>query len=240
MKPIDFNCDLGEGEASALTEALCRHVTSINVACGGHAGDLASMRHCIGLAARFQLRLGAHPGLPGHFGRGPVTRSPSELATLIFDQVTGLRERMNESVASGAVRVPLRHVKLHGSLYPHAEDHPEAAEAFAAVLASRFPGVAAVGMPGRAVESACRQRVPFLAEGFLDRAYRADGSLVPRSEPGAVIHSPALVLQRLREWIRTGEIVAITGEPLRLPVQTWCLHSDTPGILEIAQCLSDL
>ena len=240
MKPIVLNCDLGEGEPSELTEALCRHVTSINVACGGHAGDATTMRHCIVLAARFGLYLGAHPGLPGTFGRGPVTQPPSELATLILDQVTDLREQMDGCAASGETRVPLRHVKLHGSLYRHAEEHPEAAEAFASILANRFPGVAAVGMPGRAVESACRSRVPFLAEGFLDRAYRADGSLVPRNEPGAVIHSPTVVLQRLRQWIRTGEIVAITGETIRLPVQTWCLHSDTPGVHEIAQGLSGL
>lgn len=238
MKRIDLNCDLGEGEPSELTEALCRHVRSINVACGGHAGDEGTMRRCIALAARHDLRLGAHPGQPADFGRGPVTLTPSAFGTLVFDQGMRLREQIDGHEAAEGTRVPLRHVKLHGSLYHHAENHPESAQAFVSVLASQFPGVAAVGLPGRAVETACRRyRVPFLAEGFLDRAYRADGSLVPRDEPGSVIHSPADVLHRLRHWSQTGQILAITGEPIDLPVQTWCLHADTPGILEIAQGL---
>jgi len=239
LKPVDLNCDLGEGEPEELTEALCRHVTSINVACGGHAGNEATMRRCIALAAQHHLRFGAHPGLSGNFGRGPVGLASAELAKLIVGQVTRLREQLDAHEAEGGARVRLCHVKLHGSLYHHAEQRPDVASAFAMILADRFPGVAAVSLPGRAVEAACRHSgVPFLAEGFLDRAYRSDGSLVPRGEPGAIVDSPALVLHRLKQWSHTGEIISIDGEAIRLPVQTWCLHSDTPGILELARSVA--
>ncbi len=230
MPPLDLNCDLGEHEAPALTAALCAMVGRVNVACGGHAGDDDSMRRVIALAATHGLHLGAHPGQPGNFGRGPVHLSPTELAQLIEAQVS----RLSGLIATTAPTVRLSHVKLHGSLYHHAEGHPDAAEAFVQVLAQRFPGVAAVSLPGLTVEAACRRHgVPFLAEGFLDRAYLDDGSLVPRNVPGAVLDSPELITARLQHWRETGHVLSITGKAIPLPVQTWCLHSDTPNALNL-------
>lgn len=230
MPHLDLNCDLGEHEAPALTAALCAVVQRVNVACGGHAGDDDSMRRVIALAAKHGLHLGAHPGQPGNFGRGPVHLSPTELAHLIEVQVT----RLATLAAAASPAVPLSHVKLHGSLYHHAEEHPDAAEAFVEVLARRFPGVAAVSLPDRTVEARCRHRgVPFLAEGFLDRAYLDDGSLVPRGTPGAVLDSPELIRARLQHWRETGHVLSLTGRPIPLPVQTWCLHSDTPNVLNL-------
>lgn len=234
MPPLDLNCDLGEHEAPALTAALCALVSRVNVACGGHAGDDDSMRRVIALAATHGLHLGAHPGQPGNFGRGPVQLSPTELAQLIEAQVT----RLATLAATASPAIPLSHVKLHGSLYHHAEEHSDAAEAFVEFLAQRFPGVAAVSLPGRTVEAACRRHgVPFLAEGFLDRAYLDDGSLVPRGTPAAVLDSPDLVRARLHHWRETGHVLSLTGRPIPLPVQTWCLHSDTPSALPIATAL---
>lgn len=225
VPPLDLNCDLGEHEAPALTAVLCALVTRVNVACGGHAGDDDSMRRVIALAKTHGLNLGAHPGQPGNFGRGPVHLSPVELARLVEAQVTRL---------GSLAATPLSHVKLHGSLYHHAEEHPDAAEAFVQLLASRFPGVAAVSLPGRAVEAACRRHgVPFLAEGFLDRAYRDDGSLVPRGTPGAVLDCPELIAARLHQWRETGHVLSLTGRPIPLPVQTWCVHADTPNALRL-------
>ena len=223
MPPLDLNCDLGEHEAPALTAALCAIVSRVNVACGGHAGDDDSMCRVIALAAAHGLHLGAHPGQPSDFGRGPVHLSPTELAQLVEAQVARL---------ASLATTPLSHVKLHGSLYHHAEQHPDAAEAFIELLATRFPGVAAVSLPGRAVEAACRRHdVPFLAEGFLDRAYRDDGSLVPRGTPGAVLDSTERITTRLQHWRQTGHVFSVTGRPIPLPVQTWCLHADTPNVL---------
>ncbi len=228
MPPLDLNCDLGEHEPPALTAALCAVVQRVNVACGGHAGDDDSVRRVIALATTHRLHLGAHPGQPGNFGRGPVHLSPLELAQLVEAQVT----RLATLAAAAAPAIPLSHVKLHGSLYHHAEEHPDAAEAFVELLATRFPGIAAVSLPGRAVEAACRRHgVPFLAEGFLDRAYRDDGSLVPRGTPGAVLDSPERITARLQHWRQTGHVLSLTGRPIPLPVQTWCLHADTPNVL---------
>ncbi len=230
MPSLDLNCDLGENEPPELTAALCAVVQRVNVACGGHAGDDHSMRRVISLASTHRLRLGAHPGQSGNFGRGPVHLTPTELAQLIEAQVT----RLATLAAATSPAVPLSHVKLHGSLYHHAEEYPDAAEAFVEVLASRFPGIAAVSLPGRTVEALCRRRgVPFLAEGFLDRAYLDDGSLVPRGTPGAVLDSPELVHARLQHWRETGHVFSLTGRPIPLPVQTWCLHSDTPNVFNL-------
>jgi len=227
---LDLNCDLGEHEAPALTAALCAVVQRVNVACGGHAGDDDSMRRVISLATTHGLHLGAHPGQPGNFGRGPVHLSPTELAHLIEAQVT----RLAALAAAASPAVPLSHVKLHGSLYHHAEEHPDAAEAFVEVLAQHFPGVAAVSLPSRTVEAVCRRRgVPFLAEGFLDRAYLGDGSLVPRGTPGAVLDSPEIIRARLQRWRQTGHVLSLTGRPIPLSVQTWCLHSDTPNVFNL-------
>jgi UPF0271 protein len=230
VPPLDLNCDLGEHEPPALTAALCAVVQRVNVACGGHAGDDDSMRRVIALAATHGLYLGAHPGQPGNFGRGPVHISPLELARLVEAQVT----RLATLAAATSPAVPLSHVKLHGSLYHHAEEHPDAAEAFVQLLASRFPGVAAVSLPGRTVEAACRRHgVPFLAEGFLDRAYQDDGSLVPRGTPGAVLDSPELIAARIHHWRETGHVLSLTGRPIPLPVQTWCVHADTPNAIRL-------
>ena len=228
VPPLDLNCDLGEHEPPALTAALCAVVQRVNVACGGHAGDDDSMRRVIALASTHRLYLGAHPGQPGNFGRGPVLLSPLELAQLVEAQVT----RLATLAAGTSPSVLLSHVKLHGSLYHHAEEHPDAAEAFVGVLANRFPGVTAVSLPGRTVEAVCRRRgVPFLAEGFLDRAYLDDGTLVPRGTPGAVLDSPERINARLQQWRETGHLLSVTGRPIPLPVQTWCLHADTPNVL---------
>jgi 5-oxoprolinase (ATP-hydrolysing) subunit A len=225
VPPLDLNCDLGEHEAPALTAALCAVVQRVNVACGGHAGDDDSMRRVIALAATHGLHLGAHPGQPGNFGRGPVHLSPTELAQLVEAQVTRL---------ASLAATPLSHIKLHGSLYHHAEEHPDAAEAFVELLASQFPRVAAVSLPGRALEAACRRHgVPFLAEGFLDRAYRDDGTLVPRGTPGAILDSPERITARLQHWRETGHVLSVTGRTIPLPVQTWCLHADTPNVLNL-------
>lgn len=232
MPVLDLNCDLGEGEPPGLTAELCTQVNRVNVACGGHAGDPDSMRRLIGLARTHHLHLGAHPGQPGNFGRGPVHLTPRELAGLVDEQVSRLSSLLD--TIPGAPR--LTHVKLHGSLYHHAEAHADAADAFIQRIAVRFPGVAAVGLPGRNVEAACHAHaVPFLPEGFLDRAYNPDGTLVPRHQPGAVLEDPSSITTRLREWLATRTVRSTAGTQVPLPVQTWCLHADSPGIRHLAQ-----
>src|SRR2546426_49900 len=111
MLKFDLNCDLGEREGLARRRALMRWITSANVACGGHAGNRRSMESCVRLAKQFNVRLGAHPGIPANFGRGRVQITPAELEDLLREQVGSLAE------IARRVRVRLHHIKLHGSLY---------------------------------------------------------------------------------------------------------------------------
>ena len=226
--PIRLNCDLGEGEAPERTASLMASVHRVNVACGGHAGDRESMERCLRLARDHGVAVGAHPGLPGQHGRAPTRIEPAALTTLVLDQVgrlAGLARREGES---------LRHVKLHGSLYHAAEREDGLARALAETVASQFPGTALVGLPeGRVARAAKSAGLEFLAEGFLDRGYRPDGSLVPRGEPEDLL-DPAVAVARLRHWIRSGTVRAVDGSSMALKVVTWCVHSDTAGAPEIA------
>src|SRR5256885_15204701 len=115
---VDLNCDLGEGESVAKTRALMRSITSANVACGGHAGDVRSMETSVRLARQYGVRLGAHPGLPSQFGRGIVKLSPAQLELLLLHQI-GALERI-----ARFHHVKLHHIKLHGSLYHAADADP--------------------------------------------------------------------------------------------------------------------
>ncbi len=229
---LDLNCDLGEGEPPARTRSLMRWITSANIACGGHAGTAKTMDVCARLAGQCGVRLGAHPGpwSRGDFGRGAVQLTPDELELLLLQQVGAL-----ERIARGH-GVRLHHVKLHGALY-HASETDEA-------LGRRYVGTVARWWPrariyaragGRVVRWARRAGVAVWEEGFVDRVYREDGSLLPRDQPGAVMTWDREVLSRVRALAERGEWFAISGKPLGLRPQTLCLHSDTPGAVDLAR-----
>jgi UPF0271 protein len=231
MKGWDINCDLGEGEPEAMTEGLCGVVGRINVACGGHAGDEDSMRRCVGLARRHGLRLGAHPGLPGEKGRGPGRIGVDELVGVVGEQVA----RLVTLTAGEGVKVG--HVKLHGALYHLVEEEGELGWAMAELMRGSFRGMQVVGMPDRNLERMCRAAgVGFVREGFLDRGYRGDGRLIARGEVGALLEVEGVVA-RWGEWLRTGTIRLDGDQRLTLRVETWCIHGDTPGALEMVRGL---
>jgi len=223
---LDLNCDLGEGEAPARTRALMRHVTSANVACGGHAGDPDSMARCVRLARELGVRLGAHPGplSRGDFGRTAVRPTPTELTLLVLHQAGALlqvAQRHNQ---------PLHHIKLHGALYHAAESDPSLAQAYARAVRRYFPGVKIYSLSGGLVaRTARRMGVEVLEEMFADRAYLPDGKLVPRHEPHAVLTRQAGVKARLEQWLISGHIEAADGSRLKLTAQTLCVHGVTAG-----------
>ena len=236
---IDINCDLGEGEPAARTRALMRRITSANVACGrhvgGHAGDLASMTRAVRLAAEFGVHLGAHPGPAGDFGRGPVTVTPKALATQIVQQVTALA---TVATMAGA---PLHHIKLHGAWYHATEADPDIARAYLAAVQQYFPHCAIYALSGgRVVQLAREQGMAVLEEIFADRAYRTDGTLVPRSEPGAMLTRPTEVVARLRHWLATGEMVCVDGGWVKLRGDTVCIHGDGAQALALLRGLQGL
>jgi UPF0271 protein len=229
---LDLNCDLGEGEAPQRTRALMRAVTSVNVACGGHAGDVSTMARCVRLAAEFRLRLGAHPGPTDRagFGRHTASLSADDLELLLLQQVSAL-----EHIARTA-GVSLHHIKLHGALYHATEQSGILARRYLDVVKQYWPKVVVYALAGGRVAALAR-RVTVWEEAFLDRRYRADGTLVPRGQPGAVLSSVRDMLEQADRLIRRGEVITETGSCLQLKARTFCLHSDTPQAPRLAMAL---
>lgn len=226
----DLNADLGEGESPARTRALMRVVTSANVACGGHAGTAESMDRCVRLAAEFSVRLGAHPGLPGAFGRRSAPVSPPELETLLIQQVSALM------VIAKFRKRRVEHVKLHGALYHATEQDPELAAVYVHTVRRWFPRLRILALAGGRVAAAARvSGLPVWEEAFVDRGYRADGTLVPRGLPGAIITDVSVIRHRIRD-VRSGRgIETEAGSRWPLRPQTWCVHADTPNAPKLAR-----
>jgi len=223
MVPCLLNIDAGEypDEPEALFELA--HLVSI--ACGGHAGDVASMGRVLALCKRLGTRAGAHPSFADRegFGRRALEVPPAELEQSVFEQVQTLAE-----VAARA-GVPIGYVKPHGALY-HAADRDDALAAAVVRGSARALGgpFHLVGPAGGALARAAEARsLPFAREGFADRGVRPDGSLVPRGSPGALVTDPAIAAARARELARSGS------------VDTICVHADTPGSLAIARAVRE-
>lgn len=231
---LDLNCDLGEGEPISRTRALMRWITSANVACGGHAGDLRSMQTCVRLAKQHDVKLGAHPGAWSRAdkGRGVVRITPDDLTLLLVHQVSAL-ERV---AAREGMR--LHHVKLHGALYHAVEADPKLARAYLRCVSDYWPGVKIYALAGgRVVREAERMELPCLAEAFADRAYQRDGRLVPRSQRGAVINDVATIEARVRDLLAGRGLTTIDGRRIQPRIDTLCVHSDSPNALRIARTI---
>ena len=230
MRSIDLNADVGEGERAA-EEELLPLVTSANVACGLHAGDPSTMRATVALALRYGVAIGAHPGFDDRegFGRRPVALTADQVVDLILFQLGALDAIAR---AEGAV---LRHVKPHGALYNQAEADEGPVVAIIAGIRAYDPTLRLVGRAGSAMQRVAQSLGhPFTAEAFADRAYRGDGSLVPRAEPHAVLMDPDEVALQVRSLITDGEVLANDGSRVAVAFETLCLHGDTPGSAGLA------
>jgi UPF0271 protein len=232
---IDLNADLGEGFGRwELTDdgALLTVVTSANVACGFHAGDPSTMRRVCALAAARGVRIGAqvsYRDLAG-FGRRPMEVPPRELANEVAYQIGALR------VFAQAAGADLAYVKPHGALYNRIVWDETQADAVVDGILLSGGDLPVLGLPGSAVHrSAAAARLPAVAEAFADRAYRKDGTLVPRTEPGAVLHDPGQVVERSLMIATRGEVTAASGERVAVAADSLCLHGDTPGAVELAR-----
>jgi 5-oxoprolinase (ATP-hydrolysing) subunit A len=232
---IDFNCDLGEGfgaYALGLDGEIIRHVTSANIACGFHAGDPGWMRATVELAEAHGVGIGAHPGFPDlrGFGRRDLAASPAEIRDDVAYQVGALTAFTREK--------RLQHVKPHGALYNMAVDRDEVAIAITDAVLSVDERLILVVLAGSRWEAiAGRLGLRVAREVFADRAFRADGSLVPRREAGAVIHDRSAVIERSLRMVTEGTASAITGETIERRADTICLHGDTPGAVDLAAAL---
>ncbi|MCX6860233.1 MAG: LamB/YcsF family protein [Verrucomicrobia bacterium] len=228
----DLNCDLGEGEPWARTRALLRQITSANVACGGHAGDALTMERVVVEAKALGVRLGAHPGVPGAFGRGEVTLSPRQLQTLVLQQVGAL------DLLARRHGSRLHHIKLHGALYHAVENDEALGRAYVDAVTRWFPKVKIYARAGGLILTLAREvGVAAWAEGFIDRAYCANGQLVPRNQDGALLTRTQEITQRLREWRQTGGWKSLEGSWVAVPARTLCLHGDTPGAVALARAI---
>ncbi|HMP03239.1 MAG TPA: 5-oxoprolinase subunit PxpA [Gemmatales bacterium] len=218
---IDFNADLGEG--AGVEAELMPLITSASIACGGHAGDAATMRSTLRLAAQHGLRLGAHPSFPdrAHFGRRELDLPSEAIMTSVQEQIAALAR------AAAPEGLQLTYVKPHGALYNQACRDERVA---AAVVAAVVPlGLALMGLPASALErQVLAAGLAFIREGFGDRRYRPDGSLVPRTEADAFIHDPAEAAEQVR-WLRQHR-----------GVESICVHGDGPNVVEFTARLRDL
>ncbi|HXR71396.1 5-oxoprolinase subunit PxpA [Actinocrinis sp.] len=231
---IDLNADLGEGFGRwQLTddEALLAIVTSANVACGFHAGDPSTMRRVCALAAAHGVRIGAqvsYRDLAG-FGRRAMDVPPRELADEVAYQIGALR------VFARAAGADVAYVKPHGALYNRIVWDEGQADAVVDGILLSGGELPVLGLPGSAVHRAAgAARLPIVIEAFADRAYRPDGTLVPRTEPGAVLHDPEQVVKRSVGIATEGSVIAATGDRIPVAADSLCLHGDTPGAVDLA------
>ncbi len=229
IRSIDLNADLGEGMGDDA--AMLDIVTSANVACGGHAGDVDTMYRTLRGAAERGVVVGAHPGYLDreHFGRRDLDLTPEEIGRMVVAQVGAL------TAVAALVPVDVGYVKLHGALANLAARDARVSDVVIDALGASFPGLAVLAISGTCLEHAARAAgTPVFSEIFADRAYRSTGQLVPRSEPDAVLHDSAAVTDRIVEVLRTGRMPVVDGAPIELAADSICVHGDTDGAVEMA------
>ncbi len=232
---IDLNADLGEGFGRwQLTDddALLSTVTSANVACGFHAGDPSTMRRVCELSAERGVVIGAqvsYRDLAG-FGRRAMDVPPDELADEIAYQIGALE------VFARAAGARVGYVKPHGALYNRCVHDEEQAAAVIQGVSTAGGALPVLGLTGsRLHEAARRAGLPVVGEAFADRAYTAEGTLVPRREAGAVIHDPDEVVKRALGMALDGAVTSLDGRPVEIAARSLCLHGDTPGAASLAR-----
>lgn len=221
MLRVDLNCDLGEG--AGQDEALLPLVTSVNIACGAHAGDEATMRSTVALARRHGVAMGAHPGYADrpNFGRIERAASAAEVYSSVHDQIAALIRIAGED--GGGVT----HAKPHGALYNQAARDAELAAAVAAAVRSAAPALVLVGPAGsELVRAGIAAGLAVACEVFADRTYEPDGSLTPRSRPGAVITDEAVAVAQVLRMVTAGCVRATDGSDVPVKADTVCLHGD--------------
>jgi len=231
---LDLNADVGESFGAyklGQDEQLMPAISSASIACGFHAGDPATMRETVALARRHDVAMGAHPGYPDliGFGRREIRATPREVEDLVTYQIGAL---MAVAAAQG---VRLQHVKPHGALYNMAIRDAALADAIARATAAVDSTLILFGLPGSELIAAGRRAgLRTAREGFADRSYKPDGTLVPRHDPGAVIGDPAAVVGRAISMARDHEVSAIDGSLVALELETICVHGDTPDAAVLA------
>lgn len=237
LTSVDLNADLGEGFGPwtmGQDAALLEIVSSANVACGGHAGDPDTMFATLSEARRRGVAVGAHPGyadLAG-FGRRVIPMTSVAIERMVAAQIGAL---LGVAALAGTT---VGHVKPHGALANLAADDADVAAAIARAVRAVSRDLAVLAISGTALEPAARHAgLEVFSEVFADRAYRPDGRLVPRSDPGAVLHDPGAVTGRMLGFVQSGRMPVQGGGDIALSAHSICVHGDSPGAVELARGL---
>lgn len=236
---IDVNADIGERDGSlgrAHDGHLLEYISSANVACGFHAGDAKSMRETVTLCAGAGVAIGAHPSYLDKDGFGRVE---TRLSTVEIRRHVGLQVVMLADICR-AMNVRLRFVKPHGALYNRAATDPAAADAVASAVSEIDRSLTLLGLAGsEMIRAAARFGLPVAREAFLDRAYTPQGTLLPRSIPGAVFTDTQVVVQRALDLVHDNLLYAVDGTPLRIVADSLCLHGDGEHAIEFAAAVKE-
>ena len=232
---MDINCDMGEIPRllkNNIYSNLMDHVTSINLACGGHAGDVSMMRKLVRIAKRKNVRIGAHPSYPDreNFGRLELEMDPEELLRSICEQVRSLiRVAEEESVS-------ISHIKPHGALYNQAAKDTHLARVIGNAVDRVAPDLDIMCLSGSLMVKILEDMgLKVVQEAFADRTYERDGGLRDRGSDRALITDPQKAADQARSIIEDKKIITFDGSEISLEAQTLCVHSDTPNAIAIAQ-----
>ena len=237
MTSIDLNCDMGESFGAwkmGDDASIMPLISSANIACGFHGGDPSTIRITVRRAVDAGAAIGAHPSLPDlmGFGRRNMTITPAEMYDYILYQAGAV------AAFARAAGARLHHVKAHGQLYNMAAIDVELAEAMARAVKDLGGGVQLYALSGSCmIAAAAKIGTPVIGEVFADRSYQDDGTLTPRSLPGAMIEDESRAVQQALGMIERQEVTSLAGKTLKLTPGTLCLHGDQPGAVAFARAL---
>lgn len=237
IKSIDINCDLGEGVNELdcqRDQLLMPYLSSCNIACGGHAGNQLTMELSLSNANASNLKIGAHPGYPDkrHFGRVSLDISTEELEKSVYSQIQAL---VNTARKTGG---KVTYIKFHGALYNDIEKNDDLAMQMAEFCKRNFPKMSLLGLANGNLKQYCQTlRINFIAEGFMDRRYLANGKLSPRTQQGAVIEEKDVAIRQALALASGQPFLALDNSRIAIAADSICLHGDNPNAIEIAKSL---
>jgi UPF0271 protein len=238
MNSIDLNCDMGESFGAwrmGHDAALMDYVSSVNIACGFHAGDASTIRQTVETAIKKSLKIGAHPSFPDlqGFGRRDMNLSADEVFDIVLYQVAALKGMCE------IYGVRLHHVKPHGALYNKAAKDRDIARAIAEAVKMIDQNLIFYGLSGSfLISEAENLGLQTASEVFADRTYQSDGTLTPRSEPNALIHDSKQAVAQVLEMIFDQKVTAANGQKVSLKAETICIHGDGANALEFARLIN--
>ncbi len=240
MTSIDINCDLGESFGQFIMgndDAIFPHISSCNIACGFHGGDPFHIEKTIKKALHYKVQIGAHPSYPdlAGFGRRKILLSDEELKAAVKYQISALRG-MTESLGG-----KLKYIKAHGALYNSIAHDEKEAETFLSAVKEINPDLAILGLAGSPFQEITKSfGFRFIREGFLDRRYQDDGSLMSRREKGSVLESVEDSLNQFLSIAQKGEVETASGKRIPMEVDSLCIHGDNPLAEEILTAIHQL